>query len=342
MPETNTFKPEEPALRAVMEMQFSMAASRVLASAVQLGIFSQIAAGHTTAAEIAKAAEASERGMQMLLDALTGFRLLNKDGGRYALTAVTAQFLVRESPQYAGAMLEGGGAHEMWNAWGHLTEAIRSGKPERETHVKEAAEEFFPNLVRSLHVMHSEPAKRLAAALAAGTTHKALRVVDVACGSGVWGMGIAAADRQARVTAQDFPKVLDLTREYLKRGGMEAQYDFLPGDLNEVDYGENRFDVALLGNICHGMGEQVSRALFARLSRALSPGGRIVILDMIPNDDRTGPVFPLIFALNMLLLTENGGTYTVSQYRNWLGNAGFQRVETADIGSHSPAIIGVK
>lgn len=342
MPEINPLNSEDLTLGSLMEMQFSMAASRVLSSAVQLGIFSHIAAGNTTVPEIAKAAAASARGTQMLLDALTGFRILRKDHGRYALTPVATQFLVRESPNYAGAMLEGGGNNEMWNAWGHLADSIRSGKPQRETHVKEAAEEFFPTLVRSLHIMNWEPAKRLATALGAGSTHKGLRVVDVACGSGVWGIAVATADRQARVTAQDFPKVLDLTRQYLKRDGVEAQYDFLPGDLNEVDYGENRFDLALLGNICHGLGESASQALFTRLSRSLGPGGRIAILDMIPNDDRTAPVFPLIFALNMLLLTENGSTYTINQYRGWLESAGFKRLETADIGSHSPAIIGAK
>ena len=76
--------------------------------------------------------------------------------------------------------------------------------------------------------------------------------------------------------------------------------------------------------------------------RALRPGGRIAIVDMIPNDSRTGPMFPLIFALNMLANTESGDTYSLAEYRQWLTEAGFARVSTFDIGSHSPLIVGHK
>ena len=92
----------------------------------------------------------------------------------------------------------------------------------------------------------------------------------------------------------------------------------------------------------HSEGERSSRDLFKRLHRALTPGGKIAIIDMIPNEERTAPPFPLFFALNMLLRTSEGSTYTMHEYTEWLKDAGFARVESADIGSHSPLVIGLK
>jgi ubiquinone/menaquinone biosynthesis C-methylase UbiE len=323
----------------LLQISFSFGPARVLTTSLQLGVFSHIAAGNQKAEEIARAAGASERGMRYLLDALVGFQLLGKTGDEYELTPLAAQYLVRDKPDYVGAWME---SERMFETWSHLTEVVRTGKPPHRLEAQEAAEEFFPTLVRSLHVTNREPARRTAQALGAGTTQRGMKVVDVACGSGVWGIAIAEADPEARVTAQDFPGMFETTREYLKRHNVEDRYDFLPGDLKQVDFGEARFDLALLGNIVHSEGEPSSRDLLRRLHRALRPGGRVVIVDMIPNDERTGPPFALLFALNMLLNTEEGGTYTLAEYTEWLNEAGFGRVETADIGSHSPIIIGYK
>ena len=244
---------------------------------------------------------------------------------------------MRESRDYVGWLMESGA---LMDAWAQLTECVRTGRPSQRVESQEMAEQFFPLLVRTLHVVNREPARRTAATLGAGRDAKGLRVLDVACGSGVWGIAFAEADREARVTAQDFPGVFPTTREYVERHGLAERFDYLPGDLKEVDFGEAQYDLALLGNIVHSEGEQSSRDLFRRLHRALRPRGRVVVIDMIPDDARTAPPYPLIFALNMLVNTELGDTYTLAEYTRWLNEAGFSRVETADIGSHSPAIIG--
>jgi ubiquinone/menaquinone biosynthesis C-methylase UbiE len=164
----------------------------------------------------------------------------------------------------------------------------------------------------------------------------------VACGSGVWGIAVAEADPTARVTMQDFPGVLNHTRKYVQRHKVADRCDYLAGDLKKADFGSERYDVALLGNIVHSEGEASSRDLFRRLHRALRPQGRLVVIDMVPNDERTGPPVPLLFALNMLVNTAEGDTYTLAEYTHWLKEAGFARIETADIGSHSPLVTGIK
>ena len=338
MASTYTGPGSAPDPAALMQMLFSYAPSMVLVSGVQLGVFSHIAGGRNSAPEIARAVGASERGIRMLLDALVALELLHKVHGCYELNPLSAEYLVRESSNYVGAMLERGNA--VMEPWLNLTATVRSGKPSHRVEDQQTAEEFFPALVRSLHVMNREPARRAAAILAAG--HTGLRVVDVACGSGIWGIAMAAADPAARITAQDFPGLLPVTREYVERHGVALQYNYLPGDLKQVDFGENRFDLALLGNIVHSEGERSSRDLFRRLARALKPGGRIAIVDMVPNDERTGPPFAMVFALNMLVHTGEGGTYTLAEYREWLNEAGFPHIEAADIGSHSPLIVGAR
>jgi ubiquinone/menaquinone biosynthesis C-methylase UbiE len=325
----------------LMQMSFSFAPSRILSTAVQLDIFSKIGAGAQRASEIAKAAGASERGTRMLLDALRGFELLTKYKDTYALSPVAAKFLVRDSPDYLGAMFE---VDDHWDAWSKLPEVVRSGKPARAVFDPEEAERFFSVLTRSLHVQNRLPAQRLARMLGAGSAYKGMQVLDVGCGSGVWGIAIAEADPEAHVTAQDLPKVLEQARNYLERHGVAKQYDFLPGDLHTLEFPAGKYDVILLGHIIHSESEASARELFERLQPALKPGGRLAIIDMIPNEDRSGPPFPLIFALNMLVYTHEGSTYSFGQYKNWLTEAGFSSVEMGDFGDRSgvAAIIAKK
>ena len=329
--------------QSLLQMHFAMMPSRVLAVGVQLDLFSRLADGLDRVPLLAAALDASERGLRMLLDALTALGLLTKTEGRYGLTALARAHLVRSSPDYVGAMLE---TDDIWNVWGRLAEAVRSGRPVDTVERRERAETFFPMLIRSLHVTNRAPAERLAAALCADGAPTARVVLDVACGSGIWGIALALTDRTARVTAHDFPAVLAETRGYVARSGLTDRFDYLAGDLNEVDFGTDRFDVAILGNIVHSEGERSSRALFARLYRALRPGGRVAIVDLVPNEDRTSPPVALLFALNMLLNTERGDTFTLPEYTAWLREAGFARVETVEIGLHiganAAAILGEK
>ncbi len=337
MADTNGQRPS--ATEQFMQLHLGFAPSRIMAAAIQLDVFSHIAAGKKTVAAVAKAAGASERGMRMLLDSLTGMQFLRKRDSTYRLSAAARRYLVASAPDYCGAML---GDDRLWNSWTHLTEVIRNGKAAVECNERKAAESFFPMLVQGLHVTSRSLARRLAGELLDSRRSGGLEVLDVACGSGVWGIARAEADRAVRVTAHDFPKVLELTRQYAARHGVEKRFSFLDGDLSEVDFGTRRFDVALLGHIVHSEGADSSRRLFRKVYKALKPGGRIVIIDMLPNDQRTAPPFPLLFALVMLVHTECGDTYTFKEYRSWLRQAGFDRVAKVNIGSHSPTIVATR
>ncbi|HVB32947.1 MAG TPA: methyltransferase [Patescibacteria group bacterium] len=328
-----------PGPQRLQQMHFALASERVLAASLELSLFPIIATGKQSAAEIAAAAEASERGTRMLLDALVGFELLTKQNGAYRLTPDAERYLVRGSPDYMGAVYEN---NAMWENWSHLTEAVRVGKSPHSASRPEIAQEFFPVLIRTLHIANREPARQLAAWLAGPGEKRAMRVLDIGCGSGVWSLAVAAANPEARVTAFDFPKVLESTRRFVAAESLGDRYEFLAGDFRTFDFPGKQFDLAMLGNIVHGENETQARRLFAQIHRTLGAGGRLAIIDMIPNEERTGPLFPLLFALNMLLHTDEGDTYTLDQYRRWLTEAGFAKVETVDIASASPAIVATK
>lgn len=327
--------------QALMQTYMSMMGSRALTAAFQLDMFSHLGAGHDTAAAVAEAAGSSERGASMLLDALTALGFLSKAAGRYQIPCELRPYVIRSSPDYIGALIE---TDYLGKTWNQLTDVVRTGRPVDAVDQQQSAEAFFPILIRSLHVTNREPARRLAETLCARIPHRGLSVLDVACGSAVWSIAIAEADQQARVVAQDFPGVLENTRQFVARHGLTDRFGYLPGDLNHVAFGNDRFDIAVLGNIVHAEGEQASRRLFARLYPALHAGGRLVIIDSIAAEDRTGPPPVMLFALNMLVHTAAGDTFTLSGYTNWLRDAGFQSVETIDLGQtfRSSAIVAAR
>lgn len=321
-------------------LSMAMAPNRILSAAVQLGVFTAIAAGHTTTADLAQAVGADARALRMLLDALAGLGLLGKADGRYRLSEVARQHLLPESLDYIGSTFE---TDHIWEAWAGLTDAIRSGTSRRSVESETEAALFFSRLVRTLHVINLPVARRAAQALFGGEDRASLDIIDIGCGSGVWGIGMAEAQPSARLTLQDLPPVLDgVAREKVAHHGLAERTRYLPGSYREIELGAGDYDLAILGNIIHMEGDEGTRNLFRKVQRALRPGGRLAIIDMFPNDARTGPPFPLIFALNMLVATNAGDTYTIAELRPWLTEAAFSSVDMLDIGHHSPLLVARK
>lgn len=318
----------------------SVRASRIARAAVDLGVFAHLSKnGAGRAEEVAAGVGASVRGTRVLLDSLTALELLAKEKGAYRLRPISEALFVPGSPDYLGDLIQGSILDETWD---HLAEAVRKGglaEAVEPVERQKRAEEFFPLLIRFLHVVNRTPAIAAAKAVGAGTTHRGVRVLDLACGSGVWSLAVAQADPEARITAVDFPGVLAHTRRYGERHGLAGHYEYLPGNVEEVALPEAGYDLAILGHILHSEGEGKSRKLLGRVAKALRPGGRIAILEFLPNRERTGPLDPVLFGLRMFLNTEEGGVFSVEEYAQWLAEAGFPKVESFDIGSHSPLLV---
>jgi ubiquinone/menaquinone biosynthesis C-methylase UbiE len=326
---------EKPNPRRLLEIAWAYAPPMILGAAIEHRIFDLVANGPKTAAEVAKENGASLRGIRAIMNALVGFELLSKDAQeRYSLTPESETFLVRGRPGYLGGFLRH--ADQLIPKWLKLPEVVKTGKPAMAVNQQGDGSEFFLGFVEDLFPVGYPSAQALASAFP-----KARKVLDIAAGSGVWSIPLAQNSKEVQVTALDWPGVLPATRRVTERMGVADQYQFLPGDLNTADFGSG-YDLATLGQILHSEGEKNSRALLGKVFRALAPGGTIAIAEFIANDDRTGPPIAMLFAVNMLVNTEEGDTFTLPEISQWLREAGFENPRTMEVPAPSPLILATK
>ena len=312
--------------------------AQILHAAAHYKFFTLIANGKTTADAIAGAAQTDPRGTRMVLDSLVALEVLTKRGDHYGLAPDADAFLVEGRPGNLAPMFDGNTALT-YHDWAGLTDRLRNPSLLRTYRDLDKGAEFFTKLIRAIIPLGIPPADAVAGHLGIGTTRKGARILDVGVGGAAWSIPFARHDPNARITGFDMAEVLTETRQIVKEFGVDQQYTFKAGNLLQDDFGDSAFDVVVLGNICHGLNADQNLDLLTRCYRALAPGGRLVIADMVPNEERTGPPFPVLFAVNMFVM---GGedTYPLSDYRMWLGVAGYRDVEAFDTRrSHSPVII---
>lgn len=314
--------------------------AQTLVAGIELDLFTHIAAGKHTVEEIARSASGSEHSTRRLLDALVSLGYLNKEGNRYGLEPISEKFLIRDEGPYVGGMAYT--TKFTWETWSHLTDVVRSGRSIDSHDTEESGRKFFPKLVATLFPMNFGAARAAVNALPQKTRNRIRGILDVAAGSGVWSIGFAQAISEAHVTVVDFPEVTPITRQFTERFGLSNKYDYIEGNMRDVDFGSERYDLVILGHIIHGEGKIWGKKLLMKSYRALKDGGLLLIADFLPNDTRTGPVIPLLFALNMLLLTENGDVFTMREYHEWLTEIGFKEVTTSEAPAPSPLILATK
>lgn len=325
----------------ILETVYGTCRSAVLAAAVDLNVFTEIGRGDASVESLAKLTGYSARGLRVLMNALAKMGFLEKDGEHFSLSPVSAKFLSTDSPSYMGEFVRVHQGEIVRGSWFQLAQTVRSGKPPEFT--PESMDQFFAKLVNPLYTLSAAAAEVAAKTIYTHPSRRKLKVLDIAAGSGVWSLALARRDAQTRVTVADSPAVIEkVTRRFAAREGVAEQYDYLPGDLREVDFGESAYDVAILGHICHGLGADDNQKLFRRIHRALKAGGQLLIAEIIPDDERREALFPLLFAVNMLALTTEGDAFTMSEYRQWLQEAGFSEVLIVEAPSPSPLILARK
>lgn len=224
-----------------------------LIAAVELDVFTAIAERNKTAPDVARAVNASKRGVEHLLDALVGMGYLTKKGSQYGLTPVADTFLVRTRQSYIGALTEE--SRMTLPGWTQLTDVIRSGRPVASVDTAEGRD-FFPRLVRAIFPLTYNAARSLVGSWPQAKLKKIERILDVAAGSAAWSVPFAQALPNARVTAVDYPEVTAVARDYTQRFGVADRYDYKEGDLRQIDFGQKEFDVVILGHIIHTEGEE--------------------------------------------------------------------------------------
>ncbi len=307
--------------------------SRVLLTAVELDLFSLLAGGGATSAEAAARIGADPRATDRLMNALTALGLLDKEGGRFSNRRAASRFLVRGAPEYMAGL---GHSSNQFRRWATLTEAVRAGHSviEREGGDDGTVEAF----IAAMHARALDEADALIAPLDLGGVG---RVLDVGGGSGVFAMAFCRAREGLVTVVLDLPRVTRLTREYVAEAGFSGRVETMDGDYLECDFGGG-FDLVFFSAVVHINSPDENRLLMRKAFAALVPGGRVVIQDHVMDNDRTTPAAGALFALNMLVSTRGGDTYTEAEIRGWLEDAGLGEVEHLRSAPGASLIIGGK
>jgi hypothetical protein len=305
--------------------------SCVLAAAVELDAFKVLAESPASADQTARRLGCDLRGMTILLDALVAVGLLSKQGPRYTVPAELAPFLDDSSPRSVMAMLQ----HQAncLRRWARLPWIVRWGRSsewEASIRGKEADQAAF---IEAMNVVCRDVADGLVREINPGACRC---VLDVGGGPGTWTMAWLKAEPTARAILFDLPHVIPMARKKITEAGFGERTEFVAGDFH-TDRLPAGADAAWVSAIIHQNSRQQNRALYRRVAEAIVPGGWILIRDVVMDDGRTEPVAGALFAVNMLVGTEAGNSYTLTEIREDLEGSGFAEVELVrhDEGMHS-------
>ncbi len=338
-------QPPSPAL--FFETMNAYQRTAVLKGAIELDLFTAISEGAATAIELARRCKASGRGIRILCDYLTVLGFLTKQEDRYGLTPDSALFLDRRSPAYLGTATRFLANPTSYEAFSNVAETVRKGttilpgegmtEPERKEWVE------FARGMAPLMLMPAEGIARILSEKEAGqdTAKEASgewKVLDIAAGHGMFGITLAKHNPKAQITALDWRNVLVVAQENAQAAGVAARYRTIAGSAFEADLGTD-YDVVLLTNILHHFDVATCEALLTRVHAALAPGGRAVILEFVPNDDRVSPPQAATFSMMMLGMTPAGDAYTFRELESMCKNAGFPSAKLYPLEGHPEAVV---
>ena len=301
-----------------------------LKTAIDLDVFTAIGEGADTTAALAARCKAAERGVRALCDRLVADGLISRDGSRHTLSPTAAAFLDRRSPAYMGSAATFLTSSLVTEAFARLTEAVRRGGTAiGDQGTLSADHPIWVEFARSMGPVAGMTAMLLANALdAARAPH--WRVLDIAAGHGMFGITLVRENPNATVFALDWRNVLTVAEENATAAGVRDRFHTIPGSAFEVDWGTG-YDLVLLPNFLHHFDPPTCEQILRRAHAALVPGGRVVIVEFVPDEDRSGPPEALSFALVMLATTPAGDAYTFGEYERMLRAAGFSQSTLHDL-----------
>jgi hypothetical protein len=327
----------------ILQLGLGFWGSKTLLSAVELGLFTELAKGPASGERLARALELHPRSAQDFFDALVALGLLERKDGEYSNTAEADLFLDRMKPSYIGGLLEMANAR-LYPFWGSLTEALQTGQPQNEA---KAGGDFF-------EALYADPA-RLGQFLHAMTglsmgAHRAIAAkfpwdryqtfVDLGCAEGGLPVQIALAHEHLTGGGFDLPPAEPFFQEYVRSFGLEERLRFFPGDFFADPLPQT--DVLAMGHILHDWNLEEKEALVARAYEALNDGGALIVFESIIDDDRRENTFGLLMSLNMLIETPGGFDYTAADCQRWLADAGFRETYVEHLVGPDSMVVGLK
>jgi precorrin-6B methylase 2 len=294
-----------------------------LKAAIDLGLFTAIGAEPATGAEIAERCKCPERGIRILADNLTIVGFLTKDGKSYALTPSSAVFLDRKSPAYMGDAAKFLLSPTASEAFTDLASTVRLGRLHTTEHGTTAPDHpAWVEFARAMGPMMG-PAAKGAAALVPLDITRDTRILDISASHGAYGIAFAHLSPRAHLVALDWESVLAITEENATAAGLAGRFSKIVGDAFKVDLGRD-YDVVLVPNFLHHFNCGECTRFLGSVHAALRPGGKVIIVEFVPNEDRITPPESATFSLVMLGTTPEGDAYTFAEYTRMLTAAGFR------------------
>jgi len=291
----------------------SFAVSRIILTANNFCFFDHLNPPGKTARALAGKLSVDVRAAEMLLDSLAAIGLLRKRNLTYSNSPVAARYLVSGKPAYQGDILRH--YSTLWDNWSGLDTVLRTGKPYRKSHDHEA-------FILGMHNLASLRTEGFMAALDLTGVERAL---DLGGGPGTYSMALAQKCKE--VMLMDFPETLKIARKVIAKAGLSKRIKLLPGDFTSDDMGSG-YDLILISQILHAYDEKACIAMLKKSCRALDQGGRVIVQEFPLDETRTSPLPSALFAINMLVHTAGGNTYTPKEMSGWMKKAGFTNIKT--------------
>lgn len=341
-----TYADQELSPVPLMQLTTGFWASKTLAAAHELDVFSRLSGtAGTTAGQLAEELGIEERPADMLLTGCAALGLLVKDDGRYLNAPVAEEFLVRGKPYYFGGfvqMLD----QRLYPGWGKLNEAIRTNRPttwdpDRQNSLFDGED---PRLLavfwEAMHSLSTFTARALGQAL---DLSGARRLLDVGGGSAAFDIELCRLYPELTATVYELPMITEIAAAKVEEAGLSDRIETVSGDFFADPALPGGHDTILLSMIMHDWAEERCRAILQKCSAALPSGGQLIIAELLVNDERTGPPAAALMSLNMLVETE-GRNYTPAEYGTWLGDLGCHDIRTVwfEAAGANGAVIGRK
>ncbi len=319
----------------ILQTLRSFQESRALLTAIELDLFAAVGDG-ADAAAVASSLDTDRRATEMLLNVMASLGLLSKDSGVYGNTPISARYFVPKSREYARPGL----MHtiHLWNRWSTLTDCVRQGAAVAGDDISARGEIWTQAFIAAMDRNAAERAPHVVRAVG---TMGVRRMLDVGGGSGAYSIAFAKASPDLKAEILDLETVLSITQTHIEAAGMTARISTQPGDLRRDPLGEG-FDLVFVSQICHMLDEAENLDLIRRCLNATAAGGKTVIQDFILEPDKTAPKSATLFALNMLVGTRSGSTYSSEEYFGWMKAAGFREVKHVRLPGPSGLIIGTR
>jgi ubiquinone/menaquinone biosynthesis C-methylase UbiE len=296
-----------------------------LKAAVDIGLFTAIAEGNHTSQAIAEACHASERGVRTLCDCFTVMGFIDKTDGKYSLSADSALFLDSRSPAYMGKALNFLLHPDQRRNFEQLTETVQKGsRPDDGRSTLSVEDPLWVDFARGMAPLTTQSAQAIVEHLRPTLTKlRSPKILDIAAGHGMFGIIIARQFPTAEIYGQDWGIVLRVAHENAQAAGVLDRYHQIAGSAFEMDFGTG-YDVVLITNFLHHFDPATNETLLKKVLASLNPGGQVVILEFVPNDDRISPPPAAMFSLVMLANTAKGDAYTFAELRDMCSKAGLR------------------